>query len=70
MTFRKRRQAERREVTRARRGHAGPEAGRVSRFAGRELFKVVLTNQPTAPCLDRPEPTGTQQIVDEFSGDT
>ena len=30
---------------------------------------MVLTDQPTAPCLDRSELTGAQQVVDEFSGD-
>jgi hypothetical protein len=32
-------------------------------------FKVVLTDQPTAPCLYRSELAGAQQVVDEFSGD-
>jgi hypothetical protein len=29
----------------------------------------VLTDQPTAPCLDRSELAGAQQVMDELSGD-
>jgi hypothetical protein len=42
---------------------------RSRRFAGQEPFKVVLTDQPTAPCLDRSELACAQQVMDELSGD-
>jgi hypothetical protein len=38
-------------------------------LVGQERFKVVLADEPAAPCFYRPELTGAEQIVDELSGD-
>lgn len=41
----------------------------VSRFARQERVKVVFGDQPTPSCPYRPELAGTQQVMDELSGD-